>query len=396
MGRDRVVVNGHSAGWLKKGFPWVYPKELVRGGGRRGQEITLVSNQGQVLGRGLADDGWLAARVYRFDDAPLDEAWLHETLDRAAALREIVIPEDTDAYRLVHGENDGLPGVRLDWWGHFAVLILDTPAAAPLIEGVLSWLESRRSPRGVYLCYRPDSRDRRRSEDWSPAPGLLAGRAAPGDVRVRERGVRFDVRPHEGPDVGLYCDMREVRAWLEPCWGGMSVLNTFAYTGAFSVAAAFHGATEVVSVDLSARYLDRAEQNFAANSLDPAPHEFVVDDTFKALDRFRRQGRLFDRVVLDPPSFSHSSEGTWSAQRDYPRLVAAAARVTAPGGWVVAASNQGELSPHQFTGLVGKGLSKAKRSAQLLHFAGAASDFPAAVRFPEGRYLKVGVYRLDG
>jgi 23S rRNA (cytosine1962-C5)-methyltransferase len=391
---NSLTVNSYSAGWLKKGFPWVYPKEVDKGKPRAGQRLRIVDGRGQVLGIGLGSQGFLAARVFRHDDGPLDQAWLDGVLDRAAELRELVVDPDTDGYRLVNAENDGLPGIRIDWWRAFAVIVLDHPSVGPLVPMVVDWLQRRRQPRGVTLCYRRDPRDDLPST-LDPAPGLVAGRAPTGPVRVRERGILFEVLPLDGPDVGLYADMRAVRAWLEPSWGGTRVLNTFAYTGAFSVAAAMHGASEVTTVDLSQKVLDRAEANFVANSLDPSQHSFVASDTFKALDRFRRTGERFDRVILDPPSFSRSDAGVWSASRDYPRLVAAAARVTDPGGWIVAASNQGEVSPKQFAGFVADGLRKAGRSAQLLVSLSQAPDFPAATSFPEGRYLKVHVLRLS-
>ena len=137
----------------------------------------------------------------------------------------------------------------------------------------------------------------------------------------------MDVDVADGPDVGLYTDMRDLRAWLEPYWGGARVLNTFAYTGAFSVAAARGGASEVVTVDLAAPAIARAEQNFRANDLATEPHTFLVSDVWKALDRFRRKGERFDRVILDPPSFARGGDGGFQTKRDYPRLVAAACRV---------------------------------------------------------------------
>ena len=393
-GRGELRVNAYSERWLRQGFPWVYDKEVTGAPAPPGQEVILRGPKGQVLGRGLADTGWLAARVYRHDEGPLDTAWLEATLDRAAALRERVVDPGTTGFRLVNGENDGLPGLRLDWWDHYAVLILDSPAVAPLVDGVVAWLEDRRRPRGVYLCYRPDPRDDRDLSSASPAPGLLTGHAPSADVRVTERGLAFRVRPWDGPDVGLYADMREVRAWLEPHWGGRSVLNTFAYTGAFSVAAAYNGAGEVVTVDLSAPVLERAEENFVANDLDPSAYEFVAEDTFKALDRFRRTGRRFDLVLLDPPAFSRSDLGVWSAKRDWPRLIAGACRVLEPGGWILAASNQGELSPREYRGLVLDGFKKAKVGAQELLRFSQGPDFPAASWFPEGRYLKLSLWRV--
>jgi len=388
-----LQVNSYSKGWLKKGFPWVYPKEIDKGRARPGDPVRVVDGKGRVLGVGLGSTGFLAARVFRHDDGPLDQAWADDLLDRAAELRELIIEADTDGYRLVNAENDGMPGVRVDWWRAFAVIILDHPAVAPVVPLVVDWLQRRRSPRGIALCYRADPRDQLPGT-LDPAPGLIAGRAPTGPVRVRERGIIYEVLPLDGPDVGLYADMRSVRAWLEPTWGATRVLNTFAYTGAFSVSAAMNGASEVTTVDLSRKVLDRAEANFVANQLDRTPHRFVASDTFKALDRFRRTGERFDRVILDPPAFSRSDAGVWSASRDYPRLVAAAARVLDPGGWLVAASNQGEVSPKQFAGFVSEGLKRAGRRGQLLANLCQAPDFPAATHFPEGRYLKVHVVRL--
>jgi len=389
-----IFVNGYSDGWLRQGFCWVYPNEVTKGSARPGSEVRIRAKDGTVLGRGLADQGWIAVRVYRRDDGPLDDEWLWQTLDRAATLRDQVVDPGTTGYRLVHAENDGLPGLRIDWWDHFAVIAIDSPAVGRLLPGVLAWLEDRRSPRGVYLCYRPDPRDTKRKGTLDPAPGLLTGRASTGPVVVRERGMSLLCYPAEGPDVGVYADMREVRAWLEPHWGGKAVLNAFAYTGAFSVAAALGGASDIVTVDLSSRYLDRAEANFTANDLDPSAYEFLAMDVFKAFDRLRRTGQTFDLVVLDPPSFSHSKAGVWSAKRDWPRLVSAAARLLEPGGWIVAASNQGELSPRDFRGHVARGLKKVSKRGQEIFWGGQGPDFPAATWFPEGRYLKVGVWRV--
>ncbi|MFT4626936.1 MAG: 23S rRNA (cytosine1962-C5)-methyltransferase [Myxococcota bacterium] len=386
-------VNAYSEKWLRRGFQWVYPKEIVSGRPSIGAPVRLLGHGGAVLGRGLADKGWIAARVYRHDDGPLDEAWMERVVGRAADLRDVLVGDDTTAFRLINGENDGLPGIRVDRWGHFLVIAADSPAVGPLLSPLCDALERRLSPRGIYLCYRPDGRDGRDPAGFRPAPGLLRGRDAAGAVRVRERGLCFDVYPAEGPDVGLYTDMRDLRAWLEPHWGGARVLNTFAFTGAFSVAAAFGGATEVVSVDLSQKYLDRARDNFRANALDPGQHSFIADDVFKALDRFRRKGERFERVILDPPAFSHGSK-VWSAKRDYPRLVSAACAVLEDGGWIIVASNQGELSPHQFRGFVAEGLRRGGCSGQLLHSGTQAGDVPASTTFPEGQYLKLAVYRV--
>ena len=383
----RLVVDGTSERWVGRGFPWVYPREVVSGGARPGEEVLIVDRRGRTLGRGLAEAGFLAARVMRHDGGPLDEGWLRSVLLRARALRDRVVDPDTDAYRLIHGENDGLPGVRVDRYGDWAVITLDGRGVDPLAQRIADWL-AERGVAGIGLCYRPDPRD----TGGHPGPRPLRG-AVPGQVIAKERGVRFAVDPLDGPDVGLYPDLRPVRAWLEPHWAGRTLINLFAYTGAFTVCAAAKGAAATVSVDLSEGALQRARGNLALNAIDGSDHTFEADDVFRALDRHRRRGTRFDVAVIDPPSFSRGV-ARFAAKKDWPRLVAATARVLAPGGWLVVASNQGQLSPRAFDTAIEAGLRKAGRAGQLLLATGQGPDFPAITTFPEGRYLKVRIFAV--
>ncbi|MEN0061947.1 MAG: class I SAM-dependent rRNA methyltransferase [Myxococcota bacterium] len=385
----RLVVNGYSARWLRQGFAWVYPKEVASGKARPGQTVVLADERGAVLGTGVADDGFVAVRRFRDDEGPLDRGWLFGVLDRAWAHREQVVDEATTGFRIVHGQNDGLPGIRLDVWAEWATIVLDSESLTRFVDDIVTWLVERRASVGVVCCYRADPRDARRL----PEPHVVFGEVPDSDVLVTERGLAYRVRPTEGPDVGLYADMREVRGWLESHWTGMRVLNLFAYTAAFSVSAAVFGAARTTSIDLSGPILARARDNFVINGLDPEDHDFEAEDAFKALDRHRRKGNLFDRVIVDPPSFSRGKEG-FSAKRDWPRLTAAATRVLEDGGWLIAASNQGQTSPRAFETALFEGFKKARAHGQLIHVATQGPDFPAATWFPEGRYLKVRIYRV--
>jgi 23S rRNA (cytosine1962-C5)-methyltransferase len=386
-------VNAYSEGWLRKGFPWVYPAEITAGSVRPGRATQLVAPGGEVLGTAIADDGWIAARRFRDDAGDIDGALLRARVEAALRRRAGLIPPDTTAWRLVHAENDDLPGIRVDVWGAHAVVSLDSPSLTGLLAPLCDAVEAVIGPReGIHLAHRPDPREKER-RSWPREPGLLRG-SDPGEIEVLERGVRFRVRPGDGQkDVGLYPDMRDNRAWLDPHWRGRSLLNLFAHTCAFSVFAARAGAASTVSVDLSAAYLERGAANFRHNGL-PVP-ELLAEDCFRALDRFRRQGRTFDVVLLDPPGHSHGPEGTWSGERDYARLVLGALRVLAPGGWLVAASNLGTVSPHRFQGTLLDGARRAGRTLRLLHDGDAAPDFPAALAFPEGRYLKFMICAVD-
>jgi 23S rRNA (cytosine1962-C5)-methyltransferase len=393
VSRAGLVVNGKSEGWLRKGFPWVYPEEITSGRVQDGREVTVRGKGGEVLGRALLDEGWIAARVFRVEDKPIDEAWMHVRLDEALAMRELRMDEGTNAYRVVNGVNDGLPGIRVDRWAHVFSIVLDTPSLSKLLPILVSWLKERFKPRAVFLHYRRDKRETRSFAEADPAPGRIEGHPLTGPVRVSERGVFFDVLPALSHDAGLYSDVADLRSWLEPSWGGARVLNAFAFTGAFSVFAALGGASEVVTLDLAAPAIERARQNFVINGIDPEAHTFVESDAFKAFDRYRRTGQAFDRIILDPPAFSHSDGGTWSAAKDWPRLVTAALRCLAPDGWLITVCNQGEISPHAFRGALAKGASKAKARMQVLHWSAHSPDVPALLGFPEGQYLKCAVLR---
>jgi len=354
----------------------------------------LTGPQDQDLGTGIWDTGWIAVRRFRTVEGPLDAAWLADRVARAQALRDDVVDPETTAYRVINAENDGLPGIRVDRYGWVLVVTLDSPSLLPLLDPLADALEARFSPRAVYLAWRPDPRDKGWQTDREP--GLIRGRAPTGDVPVTERGVAARVRPGDGKDIGLYCDVRELRAWLEPHWGGRTVLNLFAHTGFFSVAAAFHGAAHTTSVDLSPHFLERAEENFRANQLDPSQHDFYAEDVRRFLDRARRKGERFSRIVLDPPAFAHGPEGALSTKKSYASLVAACLRVLEPNGWLVAVLNQGIVSPRDFHGMIADGAKRAGRPLQLIHEAHQAGDFPALLSFPEGRYLKAGVWRSVG
>jgi 23S rRNA (cytosine1962-C5)-methyltransferase len=393
--RNGVIVEGGSERWLKRGFQWVYPNELLakQNGLKPGKHVDIVSQSGENLGRGIWDDGWISVRRFLNKSAAIDQALFSDRITTARNLREQIIDEKTTAYRLVNAENDGLPGIRIDMFGAHALISLDSPSLLSILEDLTTALETVMDTRGVYLAWRPDPRDSFDPKTAPKPPGLISGHPHKGPLRVTERGVACLVDLHGDKSVGIFLDMRSNRAWLENHWGGKRILNLFAHTGFFSVVAAMHGASEVTSVDLSGHYLDRAEQNFIANELDPTPHSFIEGDVRKVLDRFRRKEERFDIAILDPPSFSHGPEGVLSLKKDFPTLVSSTLKVIQEGGWLVAALNLGEISPRDFHAMVHKGAQKAGFALQLIFEGGQGPDFPAHVDFPEGRYLKFGIWR---
>ena len=385
------MVNGYSAEWLSKGFDWVYSKEIIarHGSTSAGNAVDIVAQDGRHLGVGIAAEGKVGVRRFRTDRGPIDDVFVKERM--AAALSRRRVPAATTAWRWVHGENDDLPGLRVDVWGSQATIALDDPSLTCLLAPVLETILAHPDIDTVWENTRPTHDDERNS----PVAGrCLAGDAQDDSITVLEDGLCFEVKPWMGLDAGLYPDMRDIRAWLRPYWAGKRVLNTFAYTGAFSVAAAANGAARVDTVDLAATAIARTQRNFELNDLETSDHGFWTEDTFKALDRFRRTGKDFDIIVVDPPSFAHGPDGVWSVEQGLARVLAGCLRVLAPGGWILVATNQGSLSPKEFQKLIKGASLKVSRRLRLIHQGSPPHDIPASLDFPESRYLKAWV--LEG
>jgi len=262
---------------------------------------------------------------------------MRQLIDAAIHRRDELASEQTDALRLIDGAGDGLPGVELDdFAGRWLLSLRDPDALDPDLRDALA-------PRGHPLHLK------RLDDHHKTSPRHLAGPVADAPFAIREHGVRFEVSFQAGYSQGIFLDQRDNRARLrQRLRPGATLLNTFAYTGAFSVVAALAGAT-ATTLDLSQPYLDWARRNFALNQLDPAAHHFCKGDTFHWLRRFAKQGRRFDAIVLDPPTFSRDDRGgVFRVARDYGRLVELAQACLAPDGFLLACTNCRQLAAADF------------------------------------------------
>ena len=257
-------------------------------------------------------------------------------IDTAVSKRGFLLTEETDAVRLIDGAGDGLPGIFLETYAGRHLLSMTTGNVLPQVH---DWLRTT----GV-SCY-----EKCLDQHQKQSPSLLCGPTVGEPFLIRENGVSFEISFHSGYSQGIFLDQRdnraEIRRVMRP---GLRLLNTFAYTGAFSVAAALAGA-ETTTLDLSQPYLDWAKRNFSHNGLDPADHHFCKGDAFHWLRRFAKQGRFFDAIVLDPPTFSRDETGrVFRAEQDFGELAALAARVLTPKGWLLCCCNFRGLSPREF------------------------------------------------
>lgn len=314
------------------------------------------------------------------------------------ALRKAIIdPASTDAYRLVHGAADGWPGWYLDRLGPW---LLSQSATDPGKEQQRMLASMPAS--GAYHKHLSRKVGRLKAEEACPVH--LSGEIAPDRFVVRENGLRFELGFGEGYSVGLFLDQRDNRRRLLvnhvaagfPLFpqgaAGRRVLNSFAYTCGFSVCAAASGAS-VTSLDLSRRFLDWGRRNFELNGLDPRAHDFIYGDAFDWLRRLQRKSRMFDAILLDPPTFSRTKDGsTFSATRDFGRLVHCALPLLAPGGVLFTSTNAAQLRPAAFLDAVHAAVKGAGRRIEREHYAPQPPDFP--ITRAEPGYLKTAWLRV--
>ena len=328
-------------------------------------------------------------------------------LARVAVARRAPLAADPEMtiYRVVNGAGDGMPGLTVDRFGGALVISLydddDVLPPRPVPDGLAAMLASATDATSVYARYRPRQASRVPEDEMSSlapaAPVFGPDLAAPEDAEgggfiAREEGLSYQIRLNEGLSTGLFPDMREsrvrIRAWAE----GKTVLNTFAYTCGFGLAATAGGAERALNLDLSRRWLAWGQENYRLNGFEPDGRDFVFGDVFDWLARFARRGETFELVILDPPSFSKTKTGRFSVAKDYAQLAELAARVVAPGGRLLACANLAELPWRPFRERLLAGVTAAGRRGEIMgvHHE-PALDFPAVGE----TYLKVALVQLS-
>ena len=282
-------------------------------------------------------------------------------LTAAREFRELLFDADTNAYRLMNGAADGLPDIIVDSYADRLFVQRLTPdVELPVLTG-----------RSVY--------EQVVTKQLRTAPRLVSGEAVTGRFPVLENGVAYLINFGEGLSTGIFLDQRENRRRLLTMpLAGKRVLNCFAYTCAFSVVAAKAGAT-TASIDLSRNYLDWGQENFCANNLDSAKHNFVAGDVFDWLRRLAKRGEKWDIVLLDPPTFSTTKGGrSFRAERDYEELATLALPVVAPGGTLFCSTNQRSLAPEDFEKAIRTATRLAGRNITGVEFATLPFDYRLA------------------
>src|SRR5512137_6504 len=394
-GEPRLELQKDLARHLRAGHPWVFRKALVKPArGIPAGTIVDVVEGNRFVARGYYDPlSPITIRVLtREEGETVDDAFWRRRVARALALRRELV-RGTDAYRLLHGESDGLPGVVADRYDRFAVIKLYSAGLTPWRGAIVEALRAECGDlAGIYGRDEVPRDDD--DEGGTPEGRVLWGAEPPEQIAIDEHGMKILVDVRRGQKTGLFLDQRENRRMVrELARGRPEALNLFSYTGGFSVAAATGGSKHVVSNVLDQDALQLARETFKANGLDPADHAFAKGDAFDLLANYKRQGRRFDLVVCDPPAFAKSQKAVEGALAGYASLNRAALQVLAPGGLLVTCSCSARVSAEQFTEAVKEAAFKTHVELSLVAETRQPYDHPISLQFREGRYLKAMVLR---
>ena len=381
-GRERHIREGHP--WVFSGAVSSRPPSVEPGG-----IVDVVDADGAFVGRGTYNPASsIPVRVLTRDSGQaVDRAFLVRRIQQAYALRKTwVDAKRTSAYRVVHGESDGLPGLIVDRYADFLVVQFHTLGMDRLRDTIVEALQHVGSTSGVFE--RSDV-GTRRAEGLETQPiGPLAGQEPPERIEIRENRAAFWVDVWKGQKTGFFLDQRENRLAVQSFARDREVLNCFCYSGGFSVFAARGKARSVVSVDVSEPALDLARSNLELNRFDTETNPCVAGNVFDYLKTCKAEDRRFDMVIVDPPAFVKTQEALNTAVRAYISLNRKAIEILRPGGVLVTASCSTQVDYETFFSIVRRAAAASRRELRIVLSHHQAVDHPALTAFPEGRYLK--------
>ncbi|NPD23928.1 class I SAM-dependent rRNA methyltransferase [Corallococcus sp. AB004] len=376
---------------LRAGHPWVFRKALEHMPRIPAGSVVDLTENGKFVARGYYDPhSAIAVRVLTRDAREtVDSRFITQRVQRALAARTSLIDlKDTDSYRLIHGEGDGLPGVVVDLYAGWAVMKLYSAGLTPYRPLIVEALKAGVPGLKGILGRDEVGRDDVEEDDGRGSGKMLWGEEAPELIPIRERGAIFLVDAWKGQKTGFFLDQRENRYLIRRLGQGRDVLNCFSFSGGFSVNAALGGANSVFSVDQDPEAIALARENFTRNGLPAAKHDFLAADAFDLIQSFKGEGRTFDLIILDPPAFAKSQRAVEAAVDGYASLNRQALALLRPGGLLATASCSARVTGDMFMGAVREAGFKAGVDLALVEERYQPPDHPVRLQFPEGKYLK--------
>jgi 23S rRNA (cytosine1962-C5)-methyltransferase len=376
----RAVLKDRGAARARSGHPWIYRSDIAEAGGKLGDVVPVFDRGGEFLGWGFYNPkSEITLRVAERRDEPVDESWFRTKIERALAYRD-ALEIDGDAYRLLHAEADGVPGLVVDRYGEYLVLQVGSAAVEKRLDWIVDALGKLLSPRGILL--RGDSAARKR-EGLDTAVRILHGEVSK-SVVVREGPVRYRAHLWSGQKSGGFLDQRENRLATGRYARGR-VLDVFSYAGGFALHAARRAET-VEAVDASGPALKAARANAELNGLENIT--FTRSNAFDLLRERSDTGEGYDTVILDPPAFARTKRDLPKARRAYKEINLRAMKLLNPGGTLVSCSCSYRFSRELMEDTLRSAATDAGKTLRVREWRGQAQDHPEILTIPETRYLK--------
>ena len=377
---------------LLRRHPWVFSGAIERITEDErplleGDIVDVVTKQGEFIARGHWQIGSIAVRVLSFEREEIDQAWWNRRIAEARTLRQtlgLVGDTETTCYRLVHGEGDLLPGLVVDIYNRTAVVQCHSVGMYHSRQAIATAIREAYGD-DIEAIYDKSSQTLPFKADLGAIDGYLYGRTAERDNIVLENGLKFKVNWEEGQKTGFFIDQRVNRDLVRRYSRGRKVLNTFCYTGGFSVAALAGGAKEVVSIDLSERAVRLAEENAVINFGSEVAHKAIACN---AVEYLKDIDSDYDLIILDPPAFAKHHKVLGNALQGYKKINARALEKIAPGGILFTFSCSQAVSRDLFRTTIFTAAAIARRKVRIIGQLTQPADHPINIYHPEGEYLK--------
>ena len=386
MAEGSVVISTKGVERLRSGHPWVYRSDVRSAQAEAGALVRVMDERGRYHGRAFySDKSQIAVRLLTRENVPVDRAFFAERLRRAAAYRETVV-ENTDAYRLVHGEADLLPSIVIDRYADYLVLQTLSQASERQKDLIVEILVEQFSPKGILERNDPKVR---LLEGLPQSVSVLHGEV-PAEILAKENGITLVYDLAKGQKTGSFLDQRE-NHWAARRYASGEVLDCFSYQGGFALTIADQ-CEHVEAVDMGAAAVQAARRNQELNSI--ANVTFREGNTFDLLKEYDEVGRRFQMVILDPPAFAKNRDSLEAAERGYKEINLRALKILAPGGYLVTCSCSYHLSEALFLQLIAEAANDAKKNVVIVERRTQAQDHPILLTMPETHYLKALIIKV--
>lgn len=381
---------------VKQGHPWVWEsgiEKITHGGDCGDAAIIFDKRKNKFLAFGLYDPASpIAIKVLSVGKSMnLDEAWITEKLEEAHIKRQPLLETNTNSYRWIYGENDGLPMLIIDVYDNVAVVKLYSLIWEAHIHSVVNAINAITEVKAVVLRLSRLTAQHTADKELHHDGAVIYGQLKSPVIIFTEYGLRFTADVVSGHKTGYFLDHRHNRYKISHLSKGRRVLDIFSYAGGFSVHALAGGAKSVTSLDISKQALEMAKENVKLNKL-TARHKVMAIDAFKGMEELYKAGRKFELIIVDPPSFAKKAEENARALKSYKRLTQYASHLITKGGILVMASCSSRVSKQEFFEAVESVLQEEEIRYEVIEKTDHDIDHP--IKIVESAYLKCGYYKV--